>query len=90
MLTDVVSGEDFTLADFAGKVVYVEPMATWCPPCRDQLSGANTVLRRFANDNVVYIALSLEPTLDPADLASYARQNSFELKFAIAIRFCPL
>ncbi len=28
-LTDVRSGETFILAEFAGKTVFVEPMATW-------------------------------------------------------------
>ena len=28
-LVDVRSGETFTLAEFAGKTVFVEPMATW-------------------------------------------------------------
>ena len=36
-----VEGTDqtFTLADFAGKTVYVEPMATWCTNCRQQLGN---------------------------------------------------
>ena len=36
-LVDARTGESFTLADFAGKTVYVEPMATWCTNCRQQL-----------------------------------------------------
>ena len=29
-LTNARTGETFTFADFAGKTVFVEPMATWC------------------------------------------------------------
>ena len=32
-LTDVQTGETFTMNDYAGKVVLVETMAIWCPNC---------------------------------------------------------
>ena len=32
-LTDVQTGETFTMNDYAGKVVLVETMAMWCPNC---------------------------------------------------------
>ena len=37
-LTDACSGETFALADFAGKTLYVESMATWCGECYEQLT----------------------------------------------------
>lgn len=33
-LTDARTGETFTLGDFSGQLVFVEPMATWCANCR--------------------------------------------------------
>src|SRR5215475_4612241 len=36
-LVNARTGQAFTLADFAGKTVYVEPMATWCTNCRQQM-----------------------------------------------------
>ncbi|KPK07150.1 MAG: hypothetical protein AMJ56_13680, partial [Anaerolineae bacterium SG8_19] len=33
-LTNARTGETFTLADFGGQTVFVEPMATWCSNCR--------------------------------------------------------
>ena len=35
-LVNARTGDTFTLADFAGKTVFIEPMATWCPNCRAQ------------------------------------------------------
>ena len=40
-LTNAQTGETFSLADFAGQTVYVEPMATWCANCRQQLGNVN-------------------------------------------------
>ena len=39
-LINASTGESFTLADFEGKTVYVEPFATWCGNCRKQLNNA--------------------------------------------------
>src|SRR5689334_14222167 len=36
-LANARTGEAFTLADLGGKTVYVEPMATWCTNCRQQM-----------------------------------------------------
>ena len=30
ILSDARTGQSFTLADFTGKTVFVDPMATWC------------------------------------------------------------
>ncbi|MFQ5419741.1 MAG: peroxiredoxin family protein, partial [Anaerolineae bacterium] len=41
-LTDVRTGETFTLADYAGKVIIVETMAVWCPFCDQQQMQINS------------------------------------------------
>jgi thiol-disulfide isomerase/thioredoxin len=85
-LTDACSGETFTLADFAGKTVYVETLATWCPPCRDQLARANeaaTSIPEVARGDVVFVALSSEVGLPRETLAAYAADNSFPFVFAV-------
>ncbi len=43
-LTDARTGEPFTLGDFYGKVVFVEPMATWCTTCRTQMRNIVSVI----------------------------------------------
>ncbi len=82
-LTDVATGKNFKLADYHGKTVYVELMATWCPNCRKQLGFVNTAKKKLANDNIVYVALSVEPELAPAKVAKYAKDNKFDLQFAV-------
>ena len=36
VLTNVGTGESFTINDFKGKVVLVETLAMWCPSCKKQ------------------------------------------------------
>jgi thiol-disulfide isomerase/thioredoxin len=83
-LIDVRTGESFTLADYAGKALFVEPMATWCPNCRSQLGTVKTAVANANPDQAAFLALSVEAGLDASALAAYADQNEFGWRFAVA------
>ena len=84
-LTDVRSGETFTLADFAGKTVFVEPMATWCTNCRRQLLNVSQAKAQLGDsEDVVFVALSVETTISDADLLDYTEQTGYFFTFAVA------
>lgn len=85
-LTDARTGDTFTLADLAGRTVYVEPMATWCVNCRQQLgrvAEAKAQLGKRAEGEVAFLALSVETTLSDAELARYADEAGFDFTFAV-------
>jgi thiol-disulfide isomerase/thioredoxin len=82
-LTNARTGETFALADFAGRTVFVEPMATWCTNCRRQLGNVKEAHAQLAGDDVVFVALSVETTIDDATLADYADEAGFEWLFAV-------
>jgi cytochrome oxidase Cu insertion factor (SCO1/SenC/PrrC family) len=82
-LVNAVTGESFTLADFAGRTVFVEPFATWCPNCRSQLANVEAARSLLNRQDVVFVALSVETDLDPSVVAQYAANNGFNLTFAI-------
>jgi thiol-disulfide isomerase/thioredoxin len=81
-LTNAVTGESFTLADFQGKTVFVEPMATWCGNCRKQ-QGHVQQAKGQLGDEVVFIGLSLETELPAEQLAAYAQGNGFDWTYAV-------
>ncbi len=81
-LTDAQTGETFSLADFAGQTVYVEPMATWCANCRQQLGNVRDAKKQLGDD-VTFIALSVETTLSADELARYADDQGFDFTFAV-------
>jgi cytochrome oxidase Cu insertion factor (SCO1/SenC/PrrC family) len=82
-LVNAVTGESFTLADFAGRTIFVEPFATWCPNCRAQLSNVQAASGLLNREDVVFVALSVETDLDPSVVAQYAANNGFTHTFAI-------
>ncbi len=83
-LTNAHTGETFTLADFAGQMLYVETMATWCPPCRTQLLNVNQARAQVSQEEYTFVVLSLAENIGNEDLARYANDNGFTMTFAIA------
>jgi thiol-disulfide isomerase/thioredoxin len=82
-LTDARTGTSFTLADFAGRTVYVEPMATWCTKCREQLGYVRDTQAQLDPEKVVFVALSVETNVSAAELARYADEQGFPFTFAV-------
>ncbi|MAU08463.1 MAG: hypothetical protein CL607_01480 [Anaerolineaceae bacterium] len=83
-LVDARNGETFTLADFAGKTVYVEPMATWCSNCRSQLRRVRDAIPQLDSDQYVFIGISVESGLADSTLAEYTQTQEFDWPFAVA------
>ena len=83
-LTDARTGDTFTLADFAGQTVYVEPMATWCTNCRRQLGRVAEANAQLEAGEVIFIGLSVEANLSDEVLAGYANGQGFDFLFAVA------
>lgn len=82
-LTNARTGETFTLADFAGKTVYVEPMATWCTNCRQQLGIVREVYSQLDPERYAFVGLSVETDLPREELAAYADERGWPWTFAV-------
>lgn len=83
-VTDVATGETFTLGGFVGKTVYVEPMATWCTNCRNLMQSVKEAMARAGDADYVFVGLSVEAGLPDATLAAYATRWRFPLTYAVA------
>ena len=49
------------LKDLAGKVVYLEFWATWCPPCVAGIPRTNRLIEKLAGEPVVFLFVTDEP-----------------------------
>ena len=85
-LRDVRSGETFAVADLAGKLVVIEPMAIWCSNCERQQRAASEALASIDSADVVYISLDVDPGEAGSDLAAYADERGFDWRFVVAGR----
>jgi thiol-disulfide isomerase/thioredoxin len=86
-LTDVNSGQTFSINDFQGKVVLVETMAVWCPTClrqQKQVQAYHGLLGE--NPDLVTLALDIDPNENANKLQAYAKQQGFTWLYAVAPR----
>lgn len=82
-LTDVRSGEAFTLGELASESgpVLLEPMAVWCSNCRAQ---QHEVVRAHEAGTFTSVSLDVDLSESPDDLAAYADREGFDWHFAMA------
>ena len=84
-LTDVQTGETFTIADLKGKVILVETMAMWCSNCMRQQREVKTLHENLGErDDFVSIGLDIDINEDADSLKDYVARNGFDWKYAVA------
>ncbi|MEO8611070.1 MAG: TlpA disulfide reductase family protein [Chloroflexota bacterium] len=83
-IVNAQTGETFTLADYTGKTIWVEPMATWCTNCRHQLPNVEAARVALNSDQYVFISFSVAENVDNATLASYVDEQGWHWAFAVA------
>ena len=54
------------VADYKGKVVYLDFWASWCPPCRESCPFMNELQRELGDKGLRIIAVSVDKTPDDA------------------------
>jgi thiol-disulfide isomerase/thioredoxin len=54
------TGKKYTLADFKGKVVYVDVWATWCGPCKREIPDLQKLEEEYHGKNVAFVSISTD------------------------------
>ena len=82
-LTDVVTGEKFTIDDFKGKSVLVESFAVWCPTClRQQLEIKELAISE--HEDIIHISLDTDPSEDADRIREHLSIHNFSWHYAVA------
>jgi len=48
------------LADYKGKVVYVDFWASWCSPCRDSFPWMGAMQKKYESQGVVFVGINVD------------------------------
>jgi thiol-disulfide isomerase/thioredoxin len=84
-MTDVRTGQTFSMNDFAGKVVLLETMAEWCINCVQQQNEVKKLEGLTGNSkDLVLVSLDTDLHEDAASLKKYADTYGFDWYFAIS------
>lgn len=84
-LTNVHTGETFTIQDFKGKVILVETMAIWCSNCLKQQTQVNALHGLVGNrDDFVSLGLDIDPNEDVSKLKSFVEGQGFDWLYSIS------
>jgi len=59
-------GRAVSVADYRGKVVYLDFWASWCAPCRESFPFMNDLQRELAGKGLQIVAVSVDKTADDA------------------------
>jgi cytochrome c biogenesis protein CcmG, thiol:disulfide interchange protein DsbE len=84
----VDGGRAISVADYRGKVVYLDFWASWCAPCRESFPFMSDLQRDLGGKGLQIVAVSVDKTADEAKrfLARYPASFTVVLDAAAA---CP-
>lgn len=67
------SGHEVSSASFKGKVVVLDFWATWCPPCREEIPGYVDLYRKYGQDRLAIIGVSMDQA-GPSVVAAFVKK----------------
>jgi len=72
-----VNGNKVSLSDYKGMVVLIHFWATWCGPCKAEMSSLNNLFLAYKNDGLMVLAISVDPSEKP--VRSFLKDKSIAL-----------
>ncbi len=81
LVLPLLGGGTFDLARQAGKPVWVNFMATWCPPCRDEFPVMAGFAARYQSTGLVVVAVDVKE--DSASIASFVSETGATFRVAL-------
>ena len=76
-----VNGGTVSLSGLRGKVVILDFMATWCQPCKDQITNLKSIQSEYSDQNVVIISMNVDLQVTNSELLEYRNQQGATWSF---------
>ena len=78
-LPDIHSGKKISLAALKGKVVIIDFWASWCAPCKEEMPILESLYKRFKDQGLVVIGVSVDNETENAKKFLSAVKVSFPI-----------
>jgi len=76
-----LEGDYVSLADYRGKVIFVNFWATWCPPCRQEIPHFVKLVEKYGEDGFVILGISVDDPSDFGKVPGFA--DSYNINYPI-------
>ena len=84
-MTNVNTGETYSINDLKGKVVLVETMAVWCSNCRKQQEQVKALHEKLGeNADLVSIGLDIDSNEDESKLRDFVQGQGFDWVYSVS------
>lgn len=77
-----LNGNEVSIQDYKGKVVLIDFWETWCGPCL-QVFPAMDSLRKNYPDDFVVIAVNLQDSDTPEEVAAFKEEKGYDFNFVL-------
>lgn len=71
-------GENVSLEQYRGKVIFINFWATWCPPCVAEMPGINDMYNDIDKDKIEVLMVSFDQKFEKA--IKYKNKNAFDFE----------
>lgn len=71
-------GKIYTLADFKGKVLYIDVWATWCGPCIGEIPHLKELEKSFEGKDIAFVSISLDSDKDIEKWKTFVKEKQLE------------
>ena len=82
-----VKGDAVSLKDFKGRAVLLNFFASWCPPCREEISSLTNLYKQYSKNGVAIVGIAVDSLLTPesvGDVKPLAEKLAIPYPVAIA------
>jgi len=78
-----ITGEEVSLSDYRGKIVFINFWATWCGPCRTEIPAFVELQDEYGTDNLVILGISVDQG-DRSVVTEFAKEYNINYKILYA------